>query len=55
VGAYVHLHVSVLFILEITYILCIQLMWDVFQEKETELLNVFEDAESSTCVAGVEY
>jgi len=55
VGAYVHLHVSVQFDLEITYILRIQLMWAAFQEKETELLNVFEGAESSTCVAGVEY
>jgi hypothetical protein len=38
-----------------TYILCIQLLWDDFQEKETEQLNVIEGAESSTCVAGVEY
>jgi len=54
VGAYVNLHVSVQFNLEITYILCIQLMWDAFQEMETELLNVFEGAESSMCVDGVE-
>jgi hypothetical protein len=52
---YLYLHVSVQLHVEITNILCIQLLWDAFQEKETEQLKVIEGAESSRCVAGVEY